>query len=99
MKIRIQKNFDSKTKEDLFGISIMPEGSVRYCKYPVGHQKYKTKEEAEQARDKVKEILDNGGEIVYSPKGSAGKNRHEYVIIKQCDDLPDITWDKPITRI
>ena len=99
MKIRIQKNFDSKTKEDLFGISIMPEGSVRYCKYPVGYQSYKTKGEAELVKNKVKCILDNGGKIIYSTKGGAGRNRYEYVIIKQSDDIPDITWDEPVARI
>lgn len=87
MKIRIQKNFDFRTKEDLFGISIMPDGSARYCKYPIGYQKYKTKAEAERAKDRLKEILDNGGEIVYSPKGSAGINRHEWVMINQCDNI------------
>lgn len=28
------------------------------------------------------EILDNGGRLVYSPKGSAGINKHEYVKIE-----------------
>jgi hypothetical protein len=30
----------------------------------------------------VQKILDNGGRLVYSPKGSAGINKNEYVKIE-----------------
>ena len=73
MKVRTQQNFNQKTHETVFGISIMPDGGRRYCKYQIGHQEYK---------DDVQKILDNGGRLVYSPKGSAGINKHEYVKIE-----------------
>lgn len=38
MKVRTQQNFNRKTYETVFGISIMPDGGRRYCKYPIGHQ-------------------------------------------------------------
>ena len=41
MKVRTQQNFNRKTRETVFGISIMPDGGRRYCKYPIGHQEYK----------------------------------------------------------
>lgn len=41
MKVRTQQNFNQKTHETVFGISIMPDGGRRYCKYPIGHQEYK----------------------------------------------------------
>lgn len=41
MKVRTQQNFNRKTNETVFGISIMPDGGKRYCKYPIGHQEYK----------------------------------------------------------
>lgn len=43
MKVRTQQNFNRKTRETVFGISIMPDGGRRYCKYPIGHQEYKDK--------------------------------------------------------
>lgn len=72
MKVRTQQNFNRKTRETVFGISIMPDGGRRYCKYPIGHQAMKD----------VQKILDNGGRLVYSPKGSAGINKNEYVKIE-----------------
>lgn len=36
MKVRTQQNFNRKTNETVFGISIMPDGGRRYCKYPIG---------------------------------------------------------------
>ena len=79
MKVRTQQNFNRKTYETVFGISIMPDGGRRYCKYPIGHQEYKDYTQAYQAMKDVQKILDNGGRLVYSPKGSAGINKHEYV--------------------
>ena len=72
MKVRTQQNFNRKTRETVFGISIMPDGGRRYCKYPIGHQEYKDYTQAHQAMKDVQKILDNGGRLVYSPKGSAG---------------------------
>lgn len=79
MKVRTQQNFNRKTYETVFGISIMPDGGRRYCKYPIGHQEYKDYTQAYQAMKDVQKILDNGGRLVYSPKGSAGINKNEYV--------------------
>ena len=82
MKVRTQQNFNQKTHETVFCISIMPDGGRRYCKYPIGHQEYKDYAQAHQAMKDVQKILDNGGRLVYSPKGSAGINKHEYVKIE-----------------
>lgn len=82
MKVRTQQNFNRKTRETVFGISIMPDGGRRYCKYPIGHQEYKDYTQAYQAMKDVQKILDNGGRLVYSPKGSAGINKNEYVKIE-----------------
>lgn len=38
--------------------------------------------QAHQAMKDVQKILDNGGRLVYSPKGSAGINKNEYVKIE-----------------
>lgn len=83
MKIRVQKNFNSRTNEIVYGVSIKVDGSRFYCKYPIYHQEYKTKQEAKEIMNKIKDILNNGGEIVYAPSGSAGINKHEYVLIKE----------------
>lgn len=48
MKVRTQQNFNRKTRETVFGISIMPDGGRRYCKYPIGHQEYKDYTQAHQ---------------------------------------------------
>lgn len=85
MKVRTQQNFNQKTHETVFGISIMPDGGRRYCKYPIGHQEYKDYAQAHQAMKDVQKILDNGGRLVYSPKGSAGINKHEYVKIEMSE--------------
>lgn len=66
MKVRTQQNFNRKTRETVFGISIMPDGGRRYCKYPIGHQEYKDYTQAHQAMKDVQKILDNGGRLVYS---------------------------------
>ena len=52
------------------------------AKYPIGHQEYKDYTQAYQAMKDVQKILDNGGRLVYSPKGSAGINKNEYVKIE-----------------
>lgn len=83
MKLRVQKNFNSNTDEIVYGISIKVDGSRYYCKYPIYHQGYKTKQEAKEIMNKIKDILNNGGEIEYAPSGSAGINKHEYVLIKE----------------
>lgn len=41
-----------------------------------------TPTQAYQAMKDVQKILDNGGRLVYSPKGSAGINKNEYVKIE-----------------
>jgi len=48
----------------------------------LGHQEYKDYTQAHQAMKDVQKILDNGGRLVYSPKGSAGINKNEYVKIE-----------------
>ncbi|WP_321424868.1 hypothetical protein [uncultured Bacteroides sp.] len=82
MKIRVQSNYDRKTDEDIFGIGIMLDGGRTYCKYPLGHQSYKTYSEAENAKNEVLQILRNGGSISYGINGSTGINKSEYVKIE-----------------
>lgn len=86
MKLRTQKNYNTKTREIVFGVSIMIDGGCRYCKYPIGHQEYKTNADAKEAMEKIKNILDNGGTIEYSKLGSKGTNHHEYVLIKDKEE-------------
>ena len=57
MKVRTQQNFNRKTRETVFGISIMPDGGRRYCKYPIGHQEYKDYTQAHQAMKDVQKAL------------------------------------------
>jgi len=38
MKLRTQKNFNTRTRETVYGVSIMVDGSRMYCKYPIGYQ-------------------------------------------------------------
>lgn len=83
MKLRVQKNINSNTDEIVYGISIKVDGSRYYCKYPISHQEYKTKKEATEIMNKIKDILNNGGEIEYAPSGYAGINEPEYVLIKE----------------
>ena len=45
------------------------------AKYPIGHQEYKDYTQTHQAMKDVQKILDNGGRLVYSPKGSARINK------------------------
>lgn len=59
MKVRTQQNFNQKTHETVFGISIMPDGGRRYCKYPIGHQEYKDYAQAHQAMKDVQKISNN----------------------------------------
>lgn len=56
MKVRTQQNFNRKTYETVFGISIMPDGGRRYCKYPIGHQEYKDYTQAYQAMIKYMQL-------------------------------------------
>ena len=86
MKVRTQQNFNRKTRETVFGISIMPDGGRRYCKYPIGHQEYKDYTQAHQAMKDVQKILDNGGRLVYSPKGSVliAFGRENAEILRNC---------------
>lgn len=82
MKLRTQKNFNTRTHETVYGVSIMVDGSRMYCKYPIGYQEFKTNKDAKEALEKIKNVLDNGGTIQYALSGSAGLNKSEYVLIK-----------------
>lgn len=81
MQVRTQRNFNKKTGEDLFGLSIKLEVGHIYCKYPIGHQDYKTITEATKAKKKVMEQLRNGAHLDYGINGTAGINKAEYVKI------------------
>lgn len=81
MEIRTQPNFNFETGEYVFGLSIRVEGGRRYCKYPAGHQNYKTITEANEAKKKVLEQLNNGAHLYYGKNGTAGINKPEYVKI------------------
>lgn len=79
MIVRIQKNYNIETDEDLFGLSIRLDNGHRYCKYPAGHQNYKTITEATEAKKKVMEQIRNGAHLEYGKNGSSGINKAEYV--------------------
>lgn len=53
MEIRTQPNFNFETGEEVFGLSIRIDGGRRYCKYPAGHQNYKTIGDASEAAAKM----------------------------------------------
>lgn len=52
MKLRTQKNFNTRTRETVYGVSIMVDGSRMYCKYPIGYQEFKTNKDAKEALEK-----------------------------------------------
>lgn len=81
MEIRTIKNYNFETEETVFGISIRVDGGHRYCKYPVGHQGYKTMTEAADAKKKAIEQIRNGAHLEYGKNGSSGINKAEYVKI------------------
>lgn len=81
MEIRTQPNFNFETGEEVFGLSIRIDGGRRYCKYPAGHQNYKTITEATEAKKKVLEQLKNGAHLDYGKNGTVGINKPEYVKI------------------
>lgn len=81
MEVRTQPNFNFDTGEDVFGLSIRVDGGRRYCKYPVGHQSYKTIGDATAAAVKLKERISIGAHIEYGKNGSAGINKAELVKI------------------
>lgn len=83
MEVRVQCNWNRKTNEDLFGLSIRLDDGRLYCKFPIGHQGYKTYTEAKEALIKVKEQLQKGFHLEYGAKGSAGINKTEYVRIAE----------------
>lgn len=82
MKTRVQQNMVWQTKKIVWGVSIMIEGSRMYCKYPIGHQDYKSKEEAEKARADIQILLDDGAKIEYASGNTKGLNKSEYVDLK-----------------
>lgn len=81
MKVRTQPNYNKKTGENIFGLSIRLENGHRYCKYPIGHQGYKTITGAAEAKKMVMEQLRNGAHLDYGVNGTAGINKNEYVKI------------------
>lgn len=81
MEIRTQPNFNFETGEGVFGLSIRIDGGRRYCKYPAGHQNYKTITEATEAKKKVLEQLKNGAHLDYGKNGTVSINKSEYVKI------------------
>lgn len=81
MEIRTIKNYNLETEETVFGVSIRVDGGHRYCKYPAGHQGYKTMSEATEAKEKIMEQIRNGAHLEYGNNGSVGINKSEYVKI------------------
>lgn len=81
MEIRTQPNFNFETGEEVFGLSIRIDGGRRYCKYPAGHQNYKTIGDASEAAAKMMGRISNGAHIEYGKNGSSGINKVEYVKI------------------
>lgn len=81
MDIRTQPNYNRKTREEVFGISIRINGGRRYCKYPIGHQNYKTIGDAYAASVEIMKRILAGARIEYGVGGSAGIDKNEYVKI------------------
>lgn len=82
MEVRINKNYNFKTSEDLFGLSLRVDGGHRYCKYPMEHQDYKTVTEASKAKGEVSKQFANGATILYPNNLSKGINKSEPVKIR-----------------
>lgn len=68
MKVRTIKNFDFKTHETLYGVSIKVDRGRLYCKYPIGDQGYKTIADANDAKEDVIEKLSNGYILYFGKK-------------------------------
>lgn len=81
MKIRINRNYNKRTDEDLFGLSIRLDNGRLYCKYPVNHQNYKTIDEAKEAAERLSQQISASANLDYGSNGSAGINKAEYVKI------------------
>ena len=81
MKVRIHPNFNKKTRKELFGLSIKVEKGYSYCKYLIGHQAYKTIDEAVDAMAIVREQIENGAYLEYTSNVCCGANDKEYVRI------------------
>ena len=81
MDIRTQPNYNRKTGEEVFGISIRINGGRRYCKYRIGHQNYKTIGDAYAASVEIMKRILAGARFEYGVDGSAGINKNEYVKI------------------
>lgn len=79
MKIRTQTNFNFKTQEEMFGLSLCVDGGRLYCKYPIGHQSYKTIGDASKAAVEMMERIRGGARIEYGANGTRGVNKNEYV--------------------
>lgn len=81
-KIRVNKNWNKRTNETIYGVSVKLDGAQRYCKYPIGHQEYKTKSEATLAGLELCKAVKAGAKIVYCKNGTAGINKNEYIKIE-----------------
>lgn len=81
MKIRIQRTLKSATNEILWGIAIKLNEGYLYCKFPIGYQSYRTKEEAQKGCKDLNSMLNKGAIIKYSTEGSNGVNAFEYITI------------------
>lgn len=82
MEVRINKNWNKQTNEDLFGLSIKVDGSRYYCKYPIGFQSYTSRDNANIAKQNLTNKLNQGAEIIYPELGSKGLNKVECIMIK-----------------
>lgn len=82
MEVRINKNYNLETNEDLFGLSLKVDGGHRYCKYPIEHQEYKTITDAHKAKGEVSKQFAEGAIIIYPNNLSKGINKSEPVKIR-----------------
>lgn len=82
MEVRINKNYNFRTEQNLFGLSIRLTGGYSYCKYPVNHQDYTSLQDAKTAKIELITQLYNGATIVYPNSVSKGINKVEPVMIK-----------------
>lgn len=82
MEVRINKNYNFRTQQDLFGLSIKVGGGHRYCKYPVHLQSFTNTADARAAMVELLTQLSSGATLVYPNSVSKGINKVEQVMIK-----------------
>ena len=79
MKAKVIKNYNLRKKVEVFGIAFQVKAGAQYCKYPLGMQDYKTKNEAENKLQEVQEKLDSLSSHQIEFINAQPINKHQYV--------------------